>query len=160
MGQINYSGSNAFLDGLARHRKALGKPGMVVQWGAWGEVGMAASLDAASKLRFANSPQPPFLNREGLAGLQEGIRSGVAYFSAFKFNPTAQLALVQGNTSVNHAFMRNFYTNSFPLPHPQDDCTDVYDIVRAQTGGTAVRPITSGLVFRYTYGEPDNSDNE
>ena len=51
MGQLNYSASNAWLDALARHRRALGKPCMAPQWGAWGEVGMAANLDDASRRR-------------------------------------------------------------------------------------------------------------
>ncbi|CAK8987967.1 DAZ-associated protein 1 (Deleted in azoospermia-associated protein 1) (Proline-rich Vg1 mRNA-binding protein) [Durusdinium trenchii] len=47
MGQLNYSASNSWLDALARHRLALGKPCAAPQWGAWGEVGMAAQLDEA-----------------------------------------------------------------------------------------------------------------
>ncbi|CAJ1386321.1 unnamed protein product [Effrenium voratum] len=74
MGQLNYSSSNAWLDGLSRHRNALGKPCMAPQWGAWGEVGMAANLDDASKRRMAMSPMPPFTNAEGLYGMECGLR--------------------------------------------------------------------------------------
>lgn len=41
-GQSNYAAANAFLDGLAAHRRACGRPGIAVSWGSFSEVGMAA----------------------------------------------------------------------------------------------------------------------
>lgn len=40
----NYSGSNSFLDAFARHSRAVGKNVKSIQWGSWGEAGMAATL--------------------------------------------------------------------------------------------------------------------
>ena len=49
-GQAAYASGNAFLDGLAHHRRAAGLPALVVDWGRWGEVGLAAEGERARNM--------------------------------------------------------------------------------------------------------------
>merc|ERR1712226_1357402 len=116
MGQLNYSASNAYMDGLSRHRRALGKVSMAPQWGAWGEVGMAANLDDASRRRMANSPMPYFSNAEGIAGLEAGLRWGLPYFQVFKGNPPLMFGMCYGEGPPAQLYTRNFFSEVAPCP--------------------------------------------
>lgn len=49
-GQAAYASANAFLGALAHHRRAAGLPALVVDWGRWGEVGLAADGERARNM--------------------------------------------------------------------------------------------------------------
>ncbi len=56
----HYGAANHFLDALAHHRRALGLPGLSVDWAMWGESGMATQSDNARMLRnMGLNPMPP-----------------------------------------------------------------------------------------------------
>lgn len=132
MGQLNYASSNSVLDGIARHRRALGKPGQTMQWGGWGEVGMAANLDAANKRRMEMGPMPSFSNAQGLTGMEIGLRTNVPAFSVCQINPSAMFAMIYGDDSVMQSYNRNWYSEFVPPPPPSVvDPSHAYSLYRS-----------------------------
>jgi acyl carrier protein len=52
-GQANHAAANAFLSGLARHRRARGLTALAIDWGAWSEVGAATQGDILERAHAA-----------------------------------------------------------------------------------------------------------
>ncbi len=52
--QSSYAAANAAMDALAQQRRALGLPGIAINWGPWAGVGMAASLPFSERQRLAS----------------------------------------------------------------------------------------------------------
>jgi hypothetical protein len=127
LGQLNYSSSNAALDGLARHRRALGLPGQTMQWGGWGEVGMASTMDDLNKRRLDMGPFPPFSTEFGLLGMEEGLKCNVPTFAVYAQNPNALVPMMLAESPAGAQFMRNFASVICPLPPPSsnsDKCAE------------------------------------
>ena len=79
-GQADYVAANAFLDGLAHHRRALGLSACSINWGAWAEVGVVARRDLQG--RFARHGLHSYTPEEGLRLLERIMRLDVAQATA------------------------------------------------------------------------------
>ena len=67
-GQSGYAAANTFLDALAYHRRAAGRPATSLAWGLWDQAsGITAGLDQADRARVARSGMLPLSAAQGLA---------------------------------------------------------------------------------------------
>jgi acyl carrier protein/short-subunit dehydrogenase len=75
-GQANYAAANSFMDSLTWQRKAQGLPALSINWGAWSEVGLAATAERAGRLaqRGFRSIAPD----EGIEALSQLFKQGSA----------------------------------------------------------------------------------
>ena len=74
-GQANYAAANAFLDQLARHRRALGLPGQSIAWGAWSGVGKAEEARERIAGRLAAFGEGWITPEQGLRAFSRLVRN-------------------------------------------------------------------------------------
>ncbi|MCA9715865.1 MAG: KR domain-containing protein, partial [Myxococcales bacterium] len=84
-GQGNYAAANAFLDALAHHRRARGRPALSVDWGAFTEVGLAAA-DERRGARLATRGVRSLTPDEGLEVLEQLLAADVTQMAVMPFN--------------------------------------------------------------------------
>ncbi|TWF93886.1 type I polyketide synthase [Saccharopolyspora dendranthemae] len=86
-GQANYAAANAFLDGLAAHRRARGMVATSLAWGPWtGSVGMTSGLEDGAAERIGRSEMPPLSVEQGLALFEDATGRDDALLIAARIN--------------------------------------------------------------------------
>ncbi len=85
-GQGNYVAANTFMDALAHHRRASGRPALSVNWGPWTEAGMAAELDERSQRRLADLGIGSIPYVQGFQALEELAGQDVAQAAVLPMN--------------------------------------------------------------------------
>ncbi|MCP4262401.1 MAG: SDR family NAD(P)-dependent oxidoreductase [Planctomycetes bacterium] len=100
VGQGNYAVANAFMDGLVQHRRDMGLPGLSINWGPWGEVGMAAALGRRDQARWSDL---------GIGTIAPTL--GLEVMERLLTQNTSQMAVLPVNWSK---FLRQFQKNTQP----------------------------------------------
>ncbi len=77
--QASYAAANAYLDALAHTRRASGLPALSINWGMWGEVGLAVQHGRSQHL-----------NRRGLIAMP--VQAGLAALERLMADSNAQVA--------------------------------------------------------------------
>jgi malonyl CoA-acyl carrier protein transacylase len=84
-GQGNYAAANAFMDALAHHRLSLGLPGVSINWGPWGDSGMAASLSSRQQARLSAQGMNTIDPEQGLQVLEQVLGQTLAQIGVLPF---------------------------------------------------------------------------
>ncbi|WP_017624252.1 type I polyketide synthase [Nocardiopsis chromatogenes] len=88
-GQGSYAAANAFLDGLAAHRAALGLPALSLAWGLWDvESGPAGRLGRADQARMARAGLVPMPADAGTGLLDTGLAGERTHAVPMLFDPS------------------------------------------------------------------------
>jgi hypothetical protein len=91
-GQSNHSACNTFLDKLALYRRSMGLVASTINWGQWGEVGVAVGKD----LVFAY----PMTTRESLNALSNCLQTNAVQVSALEIDFSIALKLFPWTKSI------------------------------------------------------------
>ncbi|MEV7038835.1 type I polyketide synthase [Amycolatopsis sp. NPDC051061] len=106
-GQAGYAAANAYLDGLARHRRAQGLAATALAWGAWAEDGgMAGELDEADFRRLRRLGTPPMATGEALALLDACLVAEDAVLAPVKLDLAALRARTDALPPVLRGLVR------------------------------------------------------
>ncbi len=108
--QGSYVAANIFMDAVAHHRRALGLPGLSINWGPWAEVGMAAKLGKPAQRRLTAQGVGRISIDEGIEILRECLGQKVAQIGVLPINWS--LFLPQFSQGIQSSFFEAFTITS------------------------------------------------
>ncbi|MGB6169812.1 MAG: SDR family NAD(P)-dependent oxidoreductase [Geitlerinemataceae cyanobacterium] len=76
-GLASYGAANGFVDAIVHHRRALGLPGLSINWGAWADVGMGARLGKEHQQRLSAWGLNTIDPQRGLAVLEQLLQQDI-----------------------------------------------------------------------------------
>ncbi|MPY80191.1 MAG: amino acid adenylation domain-containing protein [Actinophytocola sp.] len=138
--QGNYAAANAFLDGLASYRRALGLPGLAVNWGPIADVGYVSRHQEIQR----------FLDRAGLRSLRPDEAFDVLERELRQQRTNTVAVRVAEEARRDPDSMAGRYVAALSAPAP-DVAEDTGDLVRRLTAaepGERARLLTAYLVQR------------
>lgn len=136
-GQANYAGANAWLDGLAAHRRLHGLPAVSIAWGPWAQVGMAAGLEAQHAL-WERAGIGLIAPAQGIAAFERALGDAAPYAAIMAIDAARLAAASHGGAA---AMLR---TGAAPVAATattgaRDAARAVIDAFRQAGGGPAER---------------------
>jgi acyl transferase domain-containing protein/acyl carrier protein len=86
-GQANYAAGNAFVDAIAHHRRARGRPGVSLAWGSWTIASaMSDHMGATDRARMTRGGLMPLTPQEGLALFDRALGLNAALLVPARIN--------------------------------------------------------------------------
>ncbi|WP_308204028.1 SDR family NAD(P)-dependent oxidoreductase [Goodfellowiella coeruleoviolacea] len=144
-GQANYAAANAFLDALAQHRRAAGRPATALAWGLWArDSGMTGGLTETDRKRVRRAGLVALSEQDGHALFDAAVARDEAVLVSARF----QLSAVSG---VVPAVLRDLVPAVDEQP-PAVDAAGLLDVVCAHTaavlGYEQGAPVDARRAFR------------
>ena len=85
-GQTNYSAANSYLDALSHYRHAKGLPALSVNWGPWGDVGMATADKKIERL-YVSRGLKMITPEVGLGAMERLIVGNITQAGIWGYDP-------------------------------------------------------------------------
>ncbi len=104
-GQANYSAANALLDGLAYHRRSMGLPACVINWGHLGEVGYLARREELGE-RLRRQGVLSFTVEQAFQSLEHALQNDLIQTSVLRMDWSVWRGLgISGDVSPRFAHL-------------------------------------------------------